>query len=1312
MAHCSGRIKVAILGFILLLALLHPYPSHAHNGAIAIAVPVEGITVDGDLSDWPEGMRKYPIELPEAGVAPRDTLDFQGSFRIGFNEEENALYVAVEMRDESVVVDTVGGWDSQDGCELYVDAGNRTEDISVVQYAVRGDSLSVFSLLEDRRWENAKLGIQRTDSIHRYEFRIDVGGMSEGIIGLRPEMLLGIDVVACDKDEDGSFSWMAWGSGAFKFQLPDRCGIAVLVEKGMKGKIAGQVRWKDVEKGIARTEVRFESQTIEGLWMEVQTDREGTYAIELPTGTYKVEAAKLGREERASAIIELRDGREQRIDLELRGPRGLLLTDFQEGGHWQTFGIPDGLGALVIEKIYEDRKGYLWFATWNGGVSRYDGLEFTTFTTEDGLAHNYVFAMVEDRKGDLWFATQGGVSRFDGRQDVGEQFTSFTTEEGLPFDNAGSIFRDRQGNLWFTSWGSGLIRYDGEQFTTFTSEDGLSSDEVLSVFEDRSGDLWIGTSGGLCRYDGSEFVTIADADGQSAHHVGAMVEDRKGSLWFGGGIWGTRRGSVVRTGGRNLFQYTGEELIEYSAKNGWVNDAVSSILEDREENLWFATPGGVVRYDGDQVSIFTDRDGLSGGKVHTISEDRKGRLWFGTESGVSRYDGRKFTAFTTQDGLAGTRVKTIVEDREGNLWFGSKGGVNRYDEAQFTNFVFDDKTLGSTVEDRDGNLWFGTYEGGVIRYDGQQFVNFTTEDGLAGNRARPKLLDGNGRLWIGTEAGMSRYDGEQFINFTSADGFTGFATPLAMDGKGSLWFYYGGGLGRYDRGRITTFTTRDGLPANEIRTAIEDRKGMLWFGTRGGVSRYDGQQFVNFTTEDGLGDSVVTSIVEDRDGNLWFGTRGGVSRYDGQQFVNFTTMDGLTHNYVSCILEDRKGHLWFGTWGGGVTVYDGFVFQSLLERDGLVHNTVWDLDQDQEGNIWIATQKGLTCYGPQSISPPVHLTNVAAGRNYGTVETLRIPSHQKQIFFEFQGVSFRTHQLVYIYRLEGHDEGWRQTRKNRVEYTDLPVGEYTFQVKAVDRDLNYSEEPATVSVEVYFQPVSSSIHISELNIQDVFASFYKTYADKSIGSVLVTNDDLTQIEAKLSFFIPDHMRRPTEKTILLEPQSSQIVSLHAILGKEILDLDGAIPAQAEVALSCEAEEQTISIQESKNITVYGRGALTWDDLGKAAAFVTPEDHNISIFSRSLFEEYRSRVQRRDIDGHIPTAMLLFEALNAHGIKYAKDTSTPYSQVREDRSAIDNIQYPAELLQSKMGDCDDCTVLYCALVVVWAVEDRVPANTGG
>jgi hypothetical protein len=207
----------------------------------------------------------------------------------------------------------------------------------------------------------------------------------------------------------------------------------------------------------------------------------------------------------------------------------------------------------------------------------------------------------------------------------------------------------------------------------------------------------------------------------------------------------------------------------------------------------------------------------------------------------------------------------------------------------------------------------------------------------------------------------------------------------------------------------------------------------------------------------------------------------------------------------------------------------------------------------------------------------------------------------------------------------------------------------------------------------------------------------KSYTQKPVGSVLITNDDPTQIEATLSFYIPDHMRRPTERIIPLEPQSSKVIPLYAILNEEILDLEGAIPVQAEVALSCDLGGQTFSFKETSNITLYGRGALIWDTVGRAAAFITPEERNVSTFSRSLFERYRSHVQKRAIDGNIPMAMLLFEALNAHGIKYAQDASSPYSQVRGNHSAIDNIQYPAELLQSRLGDCDDCTVLYCALL---------------
>jgi len=1156
MVRRIDRIGVIILGLLLLFTLLHPHPSQAHNGAVAIAVPVEGITIDGDLSDWPEDMRRYPTILPESGVRPKDLNDFQGSFRIGYNDQENALYIAVEVQDESVVIDTTATWDTQDGCEIYVDVEHKEQDFPAEQYVVYGTH---------RRAGRHEVEVKRTGRQHRYEWRIDMGKMTGKIV-------LGVDVVVCDKDEDASFSWMAWGRGMFKSESSDRRGDVVLIKKATgTGKIQGKIKWEDREEGAALGKVRIRSLMSTETWIQTTPDLHGEYEIALPPGKYRVEAG-YGHRKEGGYVAQVQANRTVRVN-EIFFPRPPLGKKIKAGtgrsiaagagyrhGFWHTLGVPDGLPDNSVRSLLEDREGQLWIGT-EGGVSRYDGERFVTYTTQDGLPNNRVVSLLEDQEGQLWIGTEGGVSRYDG-----ERFVTYTTQDGLPNNRVVSLLEDREGQLWIGTEG-GVSRYDGERFVTYTTQDGLPNNYVVSLLEDREGQLWIGTTDGASRYDGERFVT-------------------------------------------------------YTTQDGLPNNYVVSLLEDREGQLWIGTTGGVSRYDGERFVTYTTQDGLPDNGVWSLLEDQEGQLWIGTDRGVSRYDGERFVTYTTQDGLSNNWVRSLLEDRT-------------------------------------GQLWIGTDKGGVSRYDGERFVTYTTQDGLPDNSVWSLLEDREGQLWIGTASGVSRYDGERYV----------------------------------------TYTTQNGLSNNWGRSLLEDRTGQLWIGTMGGVSRYDGEYFVIYTTQDGLTSNWVVALLEDRTGQLWIGTwGGGVNRYDGMRYVTYTTTNGLPDNRVWSLLEDQEGQLWIGT-AGGVSRWDGFVSQNLLRQDGLPSNDVRSILQDRQGDIWLATSEGLVRYRPPRTPPPIHIRNVIADRDYRPVKEIRVPSSQKRITFEFLGISYRTraNQIAYVYRLEGHDADWRQTRERRVTYTDLPQGEYVFQVKAVDRDLNYSEEPATVDIEVYHQPVSSSIRISELNIQDVFASFYKTYVEQSIGSVLVTNDDSTPIEATLNFYIPDHMRRPTEQTLLLEPQSSRVIPLHAILQEEILDLEGAIPAHAEVALSCELGEQTFSIKESKNITLYGRGALTWDDLGRAAAFITPEDHSISAFSRSLFEEYRFRVKRRDVDGHIPTAMLFFEALNAYGIKYAQDASTPYSQVRGDRSAVDNIQYPVELLQSRMGDCDDCTVLYCALL---------------
>ena len=197
-----------------------------------------------------------------------------------------------------------------------------------------------------------------------------------------------------------------------------------------------------------------------------------------------------------------------------------------------------------------------------------------------------------------------------------------------------------------------------------------------------------------------------------------------------------------------------------------------------------------------------------------------------------------------------------------------------------------------------------------------------------------------------------------------------------------------------------------------------------------------------------------------------------MSRYDGTEFVNFTTEDGLVYNKICSILEDREGHLWFSTYGGGVSRYDGLVFQHLHRRNGLSNDGVHQVLQDSNGGFWIGTEGGgVVRYRSRYTPPPVRVRDVLADRRYGAEEEIRLRSSQRFLLFVFSGRSFKTHwdQMAYAYRLEGYDEEWHWTRESQVQYRNLPLGEYVFQVKAVDRDLNYSE-PATIRVVVEPDP--------------------------------------------------------------------------------------------------------------------------------------------------------------------------------------------------------------------------------------------------
>ncbi|MCP4311279.1 MAG: hypothetical protein GY790_08460 [Bacteroidetes bacterium] len=430
-----------------------------------------------------------------------------------------------------------------------------------------------------------------------------------------------------------------------------------------------------------------------------------------------------------------------------------------------------GINSPNVTSIMEDSHGNLWFGTWGGGVSRYNGETFSHFTEKEGLCNNVVWSILEDCQGNLWFGTEGGgVCMYNG-----ETFTHFTEKEGLSNYRVFSVLEDSHGNLWFGTGGGGASMYNGESITHFTEKEGLSNNKVLSILEDSHGNLWFGTEGGgVSKFNGESFTSFTTKEGLSNNWIFSIFEDSHGNLWFG-------------TGGGGVNMYNGESITHFTEKEGLSNNHVTYILEDSNSDLWFGSRGGgVSKYNGETFTHFTEKEGLSNNNVMSILEDSHGNLWFGTKGGgVSKYSDETFTHFTEKEGLSNNIIQTMLEDSHGNLWFGTfGGGVSMYNGESYTHFTekegLSNNYVFSILEDINSNIWLSTVKGlnrvatgadsdSNTRISLSSFTNpvihtYSLQDGLKGMDFYPNstLLDSKNRIWWGNGKNLTMLDMNSF----------------------------------------------------------------------------------------------------------------------------------------------------------------------------------------------------------------------------------------------------------------------------------------------------------------------------------------------------------------------------------------------------------------------------------------------------------------------------------------------------------------------------------------------------------------------
>jgi hypothetical protein len=110
----------------------------------------------------------------------------------------------------------------------------------------------------------------------------------------------------------------------------------------------------------------------------------------------------------------------------------LLLGQYYPSKNYST---TDGLPNNAVRSLFLDSKNVLWIGTENG-VSRMENGAFSNLDEADGLGHNSCWDINQDTNGNMWFASYGGgISKYDGKK-----FTVFTTKNGLLADKTRKVF--------------------------------------------------------------------------------------------------------------------------------------------------------------------------------------------------------------------------------------------------------------------------------------------------------------------------------------------------------------------------------------------------------------------------------------------------------------------------------------------------------------------------------------------------------------------------------------------------------------------------------------------------------------------------------------------------------------------------------------------------------------------------------------------------------------------------------------------------------------------------------------------------------
>lgn len=693
------------------------------------------------------------------------------------------------------------------------------------------------------------------------------------------------------------------------------------------------------------------------------------------------------------------------------------------------------------------------------------------YTTRDGLPGQIVNSVFQDKSGYLWFATQSGVCYYNGRK-----FQAFEPTPEVAGVEAIVVQQDKYGKIWIGTNANGLFQYDFNKVTNHSESNGFLSNVVRSIFMDRDSVMWVLTPKGVVKFANNKFETVIDKKGFFKKGVLSMTQSSDGTFWFG-------------TQGSGLVRLKNGAYSYYGNSEGVLDDYIFSLATKGDSVLLGTTNQGMLIYFNNQFTKIEVPEIENAWVSNMIVT--KSALNIVTSSGLVQFvDKNNYTLITETNGITSNDLYFGLQDRENNIWLTSGNGVSILRNEEIISYdkstgLSDDKiTCLSSLN--DGRMVIGTYGYGLNILDKSGNLLKQIRHSEVMNVKITSIAEVNDKkeLWIGAEQSN---EGVVVLDMRN-DAFTikrtipkmkGLApqtiTKITVDKHKNIWVgTFNAGLFKISNSDTINYGKSNLLPTNEVLTFIIDEEGYPWISLfQKGIFKFNGTSFEPISKRYKLKDKVVLSMAEDKNGTIYLGNKtDGLTILSKEGIFNFKVSDGLLSNAIQSVLTESET-VWLGTDQGlNKLIFDAkfnlIKIESYNEKSGLLNS---EIQQNAllltSKYIFIGSSSGLSRLKKSSenrsrVKPIIELQSIKlffddvdwkqknnTVNKWGVPTRLNLGYKENHLTFSFNALT--TTQVQFSYILEGQDNNWTPfTDKNEVTFSNIAPGEYTFKVKAIN----------------------------------------------------------------------------------------------------------------------------------------------------------------------------------------------------------------------------------------------------------------------